>query len=121
MRNCHLLLCLLLLITGSSLAQEQTPYDLALERIEAAEQENWGFLDLSNLDLSELPFEIGTLLNLQTLDLSDNQLSSLPPEIGNLANLHTMDLSTNRFSSVPHEIGHLSSWGSLHIAPKRYI
>ena len=49
-------------------------------------------LDLSDLQLAELPREIGQLTNLQTLSLEDNQLTQLPREIGQLTNLRRLSL-----------------------------
>jgi internalin A len=75
------------LLFVSAIAAQESPYELALARIEAAEASGVSELDLSDMGLSEVPPEIGNLVNLQTLTITNNQRSSLPPEIGNLSSL----------------------------------
>ena len=72
-------------------------------------------LDLSNLNLTTLPKEIGRLTSLQALSLTNNQLSTLPKEIYQLGNLQGLFLSDNMLSALPKEIGQLPSlqWLSL--------
>src|SRR6266568_6393702 len=70
-------------------------------------------LDLSDLQLAELPREIGQLTNLQTLSLEDNQLTQLPPEIGQLTNLQTLALEGNQLRQLPPEIGRLTNLQTL--------
>jgi Leucine-rich repeat (LRR) protein len=84
-----------------SAQDEQTPDEVALERILEAEQTQTVALDLSNLSLTELPPEIGQLGVLRSLNLSNNQLSSLPPEMAQLESLTYLILDDNRFSAVP--------------------
>jgi leucine-rich repeat protein SHOC2 len=116
MQKTFLLLCLVLLITGHSFAQEtQSPYEIALERIEAAEQDGASTLELNYLGLTEVPPEIGRLSNLQKLYLYGNKLSSLPPEIGNLSSLQELYLYDNKLSSLPPEIGNLSNLQELYL------
>jgi Leucine-rich repeat (LRR) protein len=111
------LICLLVGLSGFGLAQDesQTPYDIALERILEAERTNATNLRLDELQLTELPPEIGNLNNLQRLWLDSNQLSSLPPEIGNLTNLQTLYLQENQLSSLPSEIGNLTNLQTLYL------
>jgi hypothetical protein len=94
MRKRVLALILCLLLSGLVSAQDntQTPYEIALERIEAARQSDATELNLNGLGLTELPPEIGNLTNLQVLGLGSNQFSTLPPEIGNLINLQSLIL-----------------------------
>jgi hypothetical protein len=66
-------------------------------------------LDLSGLDLTALPPEIGRLTALQDLDLSGNRLPTLPPEIGQLTALRSLNLSGNRLTTLPPEIGRLTA------------
>jgi Leucine-rich repeat (LRR) protein len=66
-------------------------------------------LDLSNNELSKLPSEIGKLTNLTQLGLSDNELSKLPSEIGKLINLTHLDLFYNKLSELPSQIGNLTN------------
>jgi Leucine-rich repeat (LRR) protein len=57
--------------------------------------------------LSSLPAELGQLTSLQQLQVSHNRLSSLPAELGQLTSLRRLDLGHNRLSSLPAELGHL--------------
>jgi internalin A len=110
-----LFICLLL--CGLISAQEnQTPYEIALERIEEAEASGTKVLNLSNMNLAELPPEIGNLSVLEDLSLYGNSLSSLPPEIGNLLSLKELYLDVNQLQSLPPEIGRLRNLTRLFIA-----
>ena len=106
-------LLLILLLTGITQAQEQTPYEIALERILEAERTGATELDLSGLGLSELPPELWELSELHYLNLWDNKLNSLSPDIGQLTNLQALDLGANNLNNLPMEIWHLSTLQSL--------
>jgi Leucine-rich repeat (LRR) protein len=109
-----------LLFCGIVAAQDYpTGYELALEKIREAEASGATRLDLSLLGLTELPPEIGNLVELQLLHLSQNQLSSLPPEIGNLSNLQGLDLYANPLTNLPPEIGKLESLCYLNLTANR--
>ena len=71
----YFILILSLILTSTSLisAQEQTPYDIALERILEAEASGATYLSLSYLGLPELPSEIGNLPNLTHFNVSNNE------------------------------------------------
>lgn len=56
----------------------------ALELIQRARERKATRLNLSNLNLTELPPEIGQLTELRVLWLHQNQLQHLTPEIGQL-------------------------------------
>ena len=79
-------------------------YDEALRKIEAAREAGSPSLDLSGIDLEELPAEIGGLTALETLYLHYNQLSELPAEIGGLTALTTLFLHNNPDLRIPTEI-----------------
>jgi hypothetical protein len=115
MKRLSLALLFCLWLAGLVTAQEnQSPYDIALERIryESGVRDDRGgiaisgtmggttesreTLDLSGLGLTELPPEIGILANLEELNLRDNQLNSLPLEMAKLSNLEVLDLSNNQ-------------------------
>jgi Leucine-rich repeat (LRR) protein len=66
----------------------QTPYQVALERIEEAKRTNATHLNLGLQSLEVLPPEVGELTELQFLILEINQLRHLPSEICNLSNLN---------------------------------
>jgi len=70
--------------------------------IQQAWEEEWTELDLSGNEITELPPEIGKLIDLITLDLSINQLSTLPREIFQLSELQSLDI---RFNQINHPNG----------------
>ena len=79
MRKFFLIITVLMMISGLSLAQDeelspyeialQRIYEIALERIKEAKRTDAISLDLSNLGLETLPPEIGKLSNLVELNL----------------------------------------------------
>ena len=73
-------------------------------------------LDISFNQLTSLPSEIGSLDNLRELNVSDNQLASLPSEIGNLGNLQQLDVSDNQLTSLPNKIGNLANLQQLDVS-----
>ena len=88
---------------------------LILEKIEQAARDEAEELDLSGMQLTELPAKIGQLSNLTHLYLFDNSLRSLPPEIGKLSNLTNLHLNYNSLNSLPSEIGRLSQLKNLYL------
>jgi Leucine-rich repeat (LRR) protein len=76
------------------------------ELIAQAKAEQWEELDLSGLDLTVLPPEIGQLTQLQRLILGKidrekhrcvgNPLTDLPPEIEGLTNLKFLSIFANK-------------------------
>ncbi|MEM6281281.1 MAG: leucine-rich repeat domain-containing protein [Chloroflexota bacterium] len=112
-----LIVLLLALLPGMAAAQNTpTPYDTALERIEEAARTNATQLDLSWLQLTELPPEIGQLTALQYLALSVNQLTELPPQVSQLSALQLLALNDNQLSTLPPEIGQLTNLHTLHLS-----
>lgn len=66
-------------------------------------------LHLASNDLQQLPYSIGTLVNLKLLNLSGNQLNIIPDSIGFLTSLLSLYLNSNRLCSLPRSIGNLKS------------
>lgn len=89
---------------------------IALERIEQAAREKIEKLDLSFLQLTELPPEIGKLSHLKYLDLRSNRLTTLPPEIANLTQLTSFYVVKNQLETLPLEIGELCHLERLHLS-----
>jgi internalin A len=131
----YLGLLIVLLFVGIASAQE-SPYEIALQRIEEAEARGARELDLCCLGLTELPSELFTLSSVEYLylqrnqlsslplglftlssleyvNLSNNQLTRLPPEIAQLSNLHLLGIEYNQLTELPAEIGNLSNLDGL--------
>ncbi len=89
----------------------------AERRIEEVRQAGATELDLSYLQLTEVPEAIASLTQLQTLDLMNNQLTELPEAIASLKLLQTLILSNNLLTDLPDCLGkltylrRLSVWG----------
>ena len=67
----------------------------AKQRIKHARRVGARGLDLSYLELTELPEAIASLTQLQRLDLDNNQLRELPEAIASLTQLRQLDLDNN--------------------------
>jgi Leucine-rich repeat (LRR) protein len=91
-------------------------YREAEQRIEAARQEGATTLDLSFMQLTELPEAIAALTQLQSLNLSDNQLTELPEAIAALTQLQSLDLSYNELTALPEAIAALTQLQSLNLS-----
>ncbi|MEO7932589.1 MAG: COR domain-containing protein [Chthoniobacterales bacterium] len=87
----------------------QTPEDIARQRIAEARASGDTTLDLSGLGLTTLPAEIGQLTALTELNLYRNKLTTLPAEIGKLSALIDLDVSSNFLVTLPAEIGDLTA------------
>src|SRR5947207_136104 len=66
-------------------------------------------LDLSHLNITQLPEELRELTHLQRLNLSNNQLTQILPELGQLANLQNLHLHKNQLTQIPPELGQLTN------------
>ncbi|MEH1868222.1 MAG: leucine-rich repeat domain-containing protein, partial [Nostoc sp.] len=83
-------------------------YREAEQRIEKARQEGAIELDLSDMELTEIPEAIASLTQLQELDLSHNQLTELPEAIASLTQLQQLDLTNNQLTQLPKAIASLT-------------
>ena len=70
-------------------------------------------VNLTKQGITELPPEIGTLVNLQYLNLSKNSISSIPPEIKKLKNLQWLILEDNSITSLPPELAEMTNLETL--------
>lgn len=72
-------------------------------------------LSIRHTSFTKLPKEIGNLMNLEWLTLDNNSLTELPKEIGNLVNLKGLYLWGNNLTLLPHEIGNLTNLEWLYL------
>lgn len=63
--------------------------------IEKAKKDRSTTIKLSDVNLTELPDNIGELIDLTSLDISRNKLTSLPESLFNLINLKELNFSEN--------------------------
>ena len=96
----------------------------AVRRIERAAEEKLIQLDLSGLELEEVPPEIAKCTQLEILLLADcdekktseeetrwltNKLTEFPDAVLGLTNLKILNLNHNPITSIPEDIGRLSN------------
>ena len=99
-------------LTGG-LPTSQANRQIAADQILYAFLHDRTALMIADLNLTNLPKEIGYLTNLEWLNLSRNQLTELPPEVRSLTNLKDISLSHNRLTELTPEIGSLTNLESL--------
>ena len=73
-------------------------------------------LDLSNLGLTEIPYEVFELTNLEQLYINNNSINNIPAEISRLTNLVDINLSNNCVTSVPNELCKLSELQRINLS-----
>ncbi|MEL6490518.1 MAG: COR domain-containing protein [Cyanobacteria bacterium J06621_3] len=83
------------------------------ERIEQAQYTGATHLDLSQMDLTELPDSIGNLTQLKTLDVSFNKLTTLSKSLGKLSQLETLKLYGNQLTTLPQSLSPLANLKEL--------
>jgi small GTP-binding protein len=92
----------------------------AKRRIAEALNTNATELRLTNLNLTSLPNNIGSLTHLTTLDLKNNKLTSLPESIANLTNLTTLRIRSNNLNALPDCIQNLTRLTTLEAWSNRF-
>ncbi len=106
------------IVKGEKMVQrshDQESVERLKRRYDAGQDWRYGYdpqgrllqLNLSWLELVEVPQELWQLTNLQELHLYSNQLATLPAAIGQLTNLRVLDLSNNPLTTLPPEIRQL--------------
>lgn len=91
-------------------------YSEVLKRINYADINDLEELDLSMLDIEELPRELFSLRNLKKLNLAFNHLKELPKAICALTELEILNLNDNELSELPNSIGGLTSLRGLYLS-----
>jgi GTPase SAR1 family protein len=90
------------------MAHDQAYYE-AEKRIEEALKSGATKLDLSSMELNELPESIGQLTQLRALEIADNHLTALPDWVGNLAQLEELNITGNRVRTLPEAFVNLKN------------
>ncbi len=90
-------------------------YRKAEEKIEEAQRSGATNLDLSRMQLTELPESLGQLTQLQSLYLGDNQLTSLPEWLNQLTQLQEVYLANNQLTSLPEWLNQFTQLQSLYL------
>jgi len=91
-------------------------YHSITEIIESAQRSGQTYLDLSSMNITELPEAIFNLTQLKFLDLSENQLMELPELIGNLTQLKYINLKGNQSAKLSESIGNLTQLTELNLS-----
>lgn len=73
-------------------------------------------VDLSFMDLTEIPEQIFQLSKLKRLEITDNNISDIPECFFNLSNLEYLDFSRNKIHQIPSSISKLSNLKVLKIS-----
>ena len=92
---------------------ERTAMRDAERRINIAIREGATELDLSGIELWDLPYTILQLTQLQSLNLSNNRLPRLLNSLYRLTQLQSLDLSNNRLTALPYSLGRLTQLRAL--------
>ena len=67
-------------------------------------------------DVTSIPEDIDSLLNLKTLILRDTEITKIPESIGNLKNLKTLEITGSKsLLTVPNSIGNLKTLEILNL------
>lgn len=96
--------------------EEQTPEDIAEERIAEWKRHRRGRLSLFNLRLISFPENIRDTHGLKNLDLAFNNFSSIPDWIGELTSLQSLNIAGNNLKKIPAQIGLLPNLEALFLA-----
>lgn len=91
-------------------------YKKAEQKIAEALEAGVSELDLSNMDITELPDTLGQLFQLKALILYGNQLATLPESLKELDQLTHLDLSSNQLTALPDSLGQLTQLTSLDLS-----
>lgn len=81
----------------------------ALHKIHQAQTSGQTRLDLTSMDLEDLPPELAGLERVETLDLSGNRLEKIPSPLFHLPRLKRLFLTKNRFSRWPENLHELKN------------
>ena len=77
------------------------------------------FLEISNINLQQLPEEIGNLGNMINLALQRNKITEVPESIGKLSHLKFLDMSFNDLTGFPRTLTDLKVLHTLNLSCNR--
>lgn len=101
------------------MAKKKADIAAVLQAIADCAKKGSDTLDLSGMDLTELPPEVAALTSLATLDLSRNRLKTLPPTMGALTALQSLGLAENGLTELPPEIATMTALATLDLSGNR--
>lgn len=78
-------------------------------------------LDLSNLNLNEIPAEVFELKNLRKLKLSNNNIKVIPSDISKLKMLEVLDISNNKITNFYAKICDLKKLKTLNLNNNKIV
>jgi Leucine-rich repeat (LRR) protein len=78
-------------------------------------------LNLSRQNLTTIPAEVYSFVNLQRLDMSYNNLTEVPKEIGILKNLQSFDFTKNKLTNLPATIALLTHLEEILIGNNQFV
>jgi len=98
-------------------------YAEAKKQIQECRKKKSKKLDLSTLDLKEIPPEIAELRFLEELDITCHNLKKVPEFIGNLKKLKYLNLGSVNTAKIPDSLGgcpleHLEFYGNFSVIPE---
>lgn len=96
-------------------------YETALTRIKRVVNDQATSLDLSFLNLTELPEPLAYLTNLQELRLDFNEIAELPDWLGQLKHLRVLHLEHNRLESLPASLLQLRHLQDLYMEDNQFV
>ena len=92
-----------------------------LLKIENAIKNNADSIDLSTLNLSEVPKELLKLKSLKRINLSGNPLEKLPDWFGEFENVEVLDLKDCQLTQLFPELNRLKSLRALYLSRNNLI
>jgi len=92
---------------------ERTAIRDAERRINLAKRQGATELDLSGIELWDLPYSLLELTQLQSLNLSNNRLPRLLNSLYRLTELQSLDLHNNKLTTLPYSLGRLAHLHTL--------
>ena len=102
-----------LTLSGADVAERLKNKGLDLRIFEIAAL---NFLEISNVDLRQIPEEIGNLGSMINLGLQQNKITEVPESIGKLKNLKYFDISYNDLTGFPSTLSELRVLHTLNLS-----